>query len=156
EDAWGGDEQDRDALDQLGERRVDARELEPRGPGADGAEEEPGDGRSRGGAAADQRDRDAVEAVAGAEDARILVLGAEDEKGAGEAGQRARERHRFADPAARGYAAGVRGLRARADRAPLESAPCSGEQEPDRGGDRERDREAEVEPAARNQPRQPG
>src|SRR5436190_18816831 len=126
---------------------MDSGELQPRRAGANGAEEEAGDRGPGGGAAADERDRDAVEAVASAEDARVLVLGAEDQERAGDAGERARERHRFADAAVRGNAARVRGLRAGAGRAPFESAARAGEEEPDGGGDGEREREAGVRSA---------
>ena len=135
---------------------MDSDQLKARGAGPDGAEEDPGQRRPRSGAAAHQRHGDAVEAVAGAEDTRILVLGAEDEQPAGEARQRAGERHRLADAPAGGDAGRARRFLAGTDGAPFESAAGAGEQEPDAGGDDQREGESDVEPALRKEARQPG
>src|SRR5258708_9893911 len=86
EEAARGDQPHGDALDQLGKGGMDSDQLQPRRARAHRAEEEAGHRRAPSGAAADQRDPDAVEAIAGAEDARVFVLGAEDQERAGEPG----------------------------------------------------------------------
>src|SRR5919204_255580 len=155
EHAWSGDQEDGEALRQLRERRMDADELQARGSGAERAEDDGRGGRPQRRSAPHQRDRDAIEAVTGTENARVLVLGSKNEQGAAEAGQRAGEDHSLADPAGRGNSARASGLTACSDRSPLESAPGPRQQPPHAGSGKQRERKPEVEPAARKQARQP-
>src|ERR1700682_5688221 len=121
---------------------MDADELQARRPRAQRAEDDCRDQRAGRAPSADQRDGDAVEAVAGAEHARVLVLGAEDEQRPGAPAEPAGERHALADAPSYRDAAREGRFATCAGRAPLEAAPGPGEQEPDGWRKPERERKA--------------
>src|SRR2546430_3474849 len=94
------------------------------GAGAERAEYDRRGRRAQRGAAADERDGDAVEAITRAEDAGILVLGPQDEQRAGHSGESPGERHSFADATGGRNAARPGGVAPGADRPPFEAAHC--------------------------------
>src|SRR5438067_2971648 len=135
---------------------MDADQLQPGGSGPKRAEDDGRGGRAQGRSAAHQRDGDAVEAVPGAEDTRILVLGSKNEQRAAKAGQGAGEGHALADAAVRGNSAGAGRFAAGSDGSPLEAAPGARQEPPDAGSGEQRERESEIEPTSEEESRQPG
>src|SRR5690606_14862707 len=106
-----GDEEEGEALDELGEALVYAEELQPGPTCPHQAEEEGAQADAQWMVLPDEGDPDPIEAVGRAEAARVLELGAQHPHRARQTGQRPRDEKAAQDPPFTGDARGLCRLR---------------------------------------------